>query len=79
MQKKKVAQSAIDLEHNFAQIIFNQEVRGVCFDTEKAIELASALTDEKTKLETQLQKTFKPKVIRTPFTPKANNKSKPVR
>lgn len=76
LQKKKVAQSAIDLEHNFAQIIFNQEVRGVCFDTEKAIELASTLTEEKTKLETQLQKTFKPKVIRTPFTPKANNKAK---
>ena len=76
LQSKNISEEAIKLEHQFAQILFKQEQRGVFFDRDKAIELASHLTAEKYRLEEELKKAFPPETIETEFIPKVNNKTK---
>jgi DNA polymerase I-like protein with 3'-5' exonuclease and polymerase domains len=76
LKSKNISEESIKLEHQFAQIIFQQEQRGVYFDKDKAVELAGSLIQEKTRLEEELRRAFPPQVIRTPFIPKVNNKTK---
>lgn len=76
LKSKDISEEAIKLEHQFAQILFRQEQRGVYFDKQKAIELASHLTAEKYRLEEELRLAFPPQTIETEFIPKVNNKTK---
>ncbi len=73
LRSKNISEEAIKLEHQFAQIIFNQEQRGVYFDKVKAVELAAQLTEEKIKLEHKLKETFPNEIKEETFIPKVNN------
>ena len=76
LKRKDISEEAVKLEHQFAQIIFNQEQRGVYFDKAKAIELASKLTEQKLVLEKQLKELFPDEVKEEIFIPKVNNKTR---
>ena len=76
IEEMKYSQQAMDLEHNVAQLIYNQEVYGFTFNTEKARSLYSALNGRRHMLESELQDLFPPETERIPFIPKVNNKSK---
>ena len=76
IEEKTYSQQAMDLEHNVAQLIYNQEVYGFTFNTEKARSLYSALNGRRHMLESELQDLFPPETERIPFIPKVNNKSK---
>lgn len=76
LKSKNISEEAVKLEHQFAQIIFQQEQRGVYFDKPKAIELAGQLTAEKLELEEKLRQAFPPEIIQTTFIPKVNNKTR---
>ena len=74
LKSKNISEEAVKLEHQFAQIIFRQEQRGVYFDKDKAVDLASKLVQEKLSLEEQLKIAFPPETIEETFIPKVNNK-----
>jgi len=76
IEEMKYSQQAMNLEHNVAQLIYNQEVYGFTFNTEKARSLYSALNGRRHMLESELQDLFPPETERIPFIPKVNNKSK---
>lgn len=76
LKSKNISEESIKLEHRFAQIIFQQEQRGVYFDKDKAVELAGSLIQEKTRLEEELRRAFPPQILRTKFIPKVNNKTR---
>jgi len=76
IEEKTYSQQAMDLEHDVAQLIYNQEVYGFTFDTDKARSLYSALNGRRHMLESELQDLFPPETERIPFIPKVNNKSK---
>lgn len=73
---KDYSDTAIELEHDFAQIIDRQEQKGFLFDQEKAKVLLKTLELRKAELEEQLSEVFPPwEVITDPhFVPKVNNK-----
>jgi DNA polymerase I-like protein with 3'-5' exonuclease and polymerase domains len=72
----KYSQQAMDLEHSVAQLIYKQEVYGFSFNTDEAKKLYSKLNSRRLELENKLQEIFPPKIERTPFVPKVNNKAK---
>ena len=76
LKSKNISEEAVKIEHQFAQIIFNQEQRGVYFDKEKAVELAAHLTAEKLRLEEELRCAFPDEIRETTFIPKVNNKTR---
>lgn len=76
LKKKDISPRAIELENRFSHIISLQEQRGIKFNTDKAIELASTLKAKQYELETELRKVFPDKVIETTFIPKTNNKTR---
>jgi DNA polymerase I-like protein with 3'-5' exonuclease and polymerase domains len=76
LKSKNISEEARKLEHQFAFIIFGQEQRGVYFDKEKAVALASKLTAEKLRIEEELKKVFPNKIVEETFIPKVNNKTK---
>lgn len=76
LKSKNIAEESIKLEHQFAQIIFQQEQRGVYFDKSKAVELAASLIQERTRLEDELRRAFPNEVRLERFTPKVNNKAR---
>ena len=61
------------LEHSVAWIIAQQERNGFLFDIEAGTKLYSSLVKLRDHLELELQDTFPPWEIKTPFTPKVNN------
>jgi len=73
---KNYSQQAIDLEHDFAQVIKRQEVFGFKFDEVKAEKLLHVLLAKKAELSDKLQDIFHPweRVIDPNFIPKVNNK-----
>lgn len=73
IQAKHYAEQAIQLEHDFAEIIFHQECHGFHFDVEAASELYGQLCQRRYELESELAEIFPPWEIRTTFIPKANN------
>lgn len=75
--EKNYSQEAIDLEHQVATIISQQEVNGVLFDVEAAKELYATLLKKREALRVELQNKFRPfyKKKGKEFTPKCNNKS----
>ena len=76
LKTKDLSETALDIEHKFAKIIGQQEQRGVCFDKEKAVELASSLVSEKAELERKLKLAFPNEIREETFIPKVNNKAK---
>jgi len=72
----KYSKQAMDLEHSVAQLIYKQEVYGFSFNTDEAKKLYSKLNSRRLELENKLQEIFPPKIERTPFVPKVNNKAK---
>lgn len=73
LKNKNISEESRELEHHFATVIQTQIQRGVYFDKDKAVTLAGELTAQKLELEKNLCAVFQPKVIKTPFTPKADN------
>ena len=74
IEEMKYSQQAMDLEHDVAQLIYNQEVYGFTFDTDKAKKLYSELNGRRLELEYKLQVMFPPVKEHIPFIPKVNNK-----
>ena len=70
------SQRSIDLEHDLAEICFRIGNNGWTFDLEKAGDLYGVLSQKRLDLETSLATLFEPWEIRTPFTPKVNNKAR---
>ena len=75
LKNKPHSAESMQLEHDVAQLIFKQERYGFTFDKEKAQRLYSQLNARRQKLEDELALMVKPTVVRTPFTPKVNNKT----
>lgn len=73
---EEVDPRCIDLEHEVARIIAGVERAGFAFDTKKAEALRVELQRRHAELEAQLAGAFPPWEVRTPFTPKVNNKSR---
>ncbi len=69
-------EECVRLEHDLAWIIQRQERRGFAFDMKAAQALYSTLAKRKAELEDELKVLFPPKVVRTPFIPKVNNKAR---
>lgn len=72
---KKIPEKTLELEHQFAKIISLQEQRGVCFDKEGAVGLASTLLRDIAEMEDRLQEAFPPEQ-RVRLIPKRDNKAK---
>ena len=66
----------VELEHRIANICSNVERHGVRFDSERAINLTAKLSKRKAELTKELTRIFPVKEIKTPFTPKVNNKKR---
>lgn len=73
LKSKNISEEAIKLEHQFAQIIFRQEQRGVYFDKDRAIQLASELVQERSLLEEKLKTAFPNEYRTETFIPRVNN------
>jgi DNA polymerase I-like protein with 3'-5' exonuclease and polymerase domains len=63
LEVDKIDPEAIDVEHQFAHIIRNQERAGFRFDVQAAEKLHSALIKEKLEIEAQMRQVFPDKVI----------------
>ena len=74
IQSHAYAQDAQDLEQSVARLMARQERTGFDFDVQSAEALLRDLQAEQADLNDRLQAAFPPWEIRTPFTPKANNK-----
>ena len=74
--KQRYAQAALDLEQSVARLMARQERTGFCFDERSAEELLRDLMAEQAEVHTRLQAAFPPWEIKTPFLPKANNKTR---
>ena len=61
IMKAEPSEEMIELENRFAAIMFEQEQRGVGFDTNKAIELMAKLRGRKDEINKELQLLFPPK------------------
>jgi DNA polymerase I-like protein with 3'-5' exonuclease and polymerase domains len=76
IERKGYSCQAMELEHEVATLIFKQERYGFMFNKEEAVKLYSKLNARRLELEDDLQKLFPPKLERTPFIPKVNNKAR---
>ncbi len=73
---KEFSDESIDLEHEVARILLEQESHGFYFDTKSASVLYAELRARHSVLKSDLQRTFPAWEVHTPFTPKRNNKTK---
>ena len=71
---KEYSEQAMELEHDIAQIIYQQEVNGFAFDKKSAGQLYAKLSASKFYLEEKLRAVFPDWEVKTPFTPKVNSK-----
>lgn len=70
------SEECVELEHSVAWIITRQERHGFAFDEAAAAALFGKLMERRAELEKELLAHFPPKVVKTPFTPKVNNKTR---
>ncbi|MEG1913386.1 MAG: ribonuclease H-like domain-containing protein, partial [Cloacibacillus sp.] len=75
-QSKNYSERAIELEHQFQQIIYQQETNGFPFDIKAAEKLYIQLCAERETLRTHLLEIFPPIDKGDWFTPKVNNKTR---
>lgn len=73
---KNYSEQAMELEHEVAKIMYEQETVGFAFDKARAGSLYAELSARKVELENELKKVFPNWEIKTPFIPKVNNKSR---
>ncbi len=73
---KNYANQSLELEHSLQTICVQMMHNGIEFNLDKANKLYAKLCDERNNLERQLQDTFPPWEVETPFTPKVNNKAR---
>lgn len=66
----------VQLEHEFAYILAEQERRGIAFNEAAAVELYTTLVGRRQELNTELQSVFPPEVVEEVFVPKGNNKTR---
>lgn len=76
IQQAGYSRQAMELEHKVVTAIHEQEQHGFSFNVKKAQELSAILNARLFELNEELQSVFPPKLVRTAFTPKANNKTK---
>jgi DNA polymerase-1 len=76
MLSRQYSQAAIDLEHGFAYVMARQERHGFAFDEAKAAQLYGLLIKKRKEIADKLIESFPPKVVRTVFVPKVNNKAR---
>lgn len=76
IQSKNYSEEAIEIEHEFQKIIYQQEVDGVCFDLPKATALYAQLAGRREEINNALQEIFPPIDKGKWFTPKVNNKKR---
>jgi DNA polymerase-1 len=74
LRKQEVPEDVIEIEQQVDVILWRQERRGFLFDRAAADELHRELMKRHAELEDKLRGAFPPWEVRTPFTPKANNK-----
>lgn len=74
LRDQGVPDDALQVEQQMAVILDRQEKRGFLFDKEAGERLYQTLMRRHAELEDQLRGAFPPWEVRTPFTPKANNK-----
>ena len=74
--EKNYSKESLDLEHKVQEACVGMMMNGIEFDTTKARELYSELSDERTKLEKQLSEYFPSWEETEEFIPKVNNKSR---
>ena len=74
--EKKYSEQSLELEHQVAEIISQQEQYGVLFDKDKATKLYSILSSERDKIIKEMAETFPPLKREEEFIPKANNKKR---
>jgi len=74
--EQKYSQTALDLEHDFAQAINKQIRSGVPFDIDKCLDLVDVLRTKKEELEKHLIEIFPPIEHKELFIPKVNNKKR---
>lgn len=75
IKAKAYAEWAIEIEHDFAEVIFLMEQHGVFFDVEKATKLYAVLSQRRLELESELKEIFPPWFVSDgEFTPKRDNK-----
>ncbi len=73
---KNYSQQALDLEHQVAWLMAQQERNGFCFDMKKAAELLARLVQRRGELERELRDYFGSWEVQLPdFIPKVNNKT----
>ena len=73
---QKYPESALVLEHDFAQKINEQIRTGIPFDVDRCLDLVDDLRGKKEKLENELKTLFPPLKRSEIFTPKVNNKKR---
>lgn len=77
IESKKYSPRALSLEHLVADIMFQQEVQGWRFDSEKAVSVYAKLKERQLALTADLQKVFKPWRVKVKtLVPKVNNKAR---
>jgi DNA polymerase-1 len=76
LRKQGVPKETLQIEQRVAEILDRQERRGFLFDMKGAEVLHQTLQRRHAELEDTLRDAFPPWEIRTPFTPKANNKAR---
>lgn len=74
--EKNYSKESLDLEHKVQEACVEMMMNGIEFDTPKARELYSELSDERTKLEKQLSEYFPSWEETEEFIPKVNNKTR---
>jgi len=74
LKDKDFSQKTIDLEHDLAEICFRVGNNGWTFNLQKASSLYGYLSQRRLELSNDLETLFEPWEIRTPFTPKRDDK-----
>lgn len=73
---KKPSLESIEIEHEIARIMWEQEQNGICFDRGRAADLNGRLISARNDLAVDIARAFPPWVAETPFTPKRDNKTR---
>ena len=76
LTSKNYSQEALDLEHDFVQVIRLMENEGYTFNKEAAEKLEQELMIRQAAIQQELKGAFPPWTVRTPFIPKVNNASR---
>lgn len=74
--RQNYSEEAINLEHAFQKVIFQQELNGFPFDQEQAVKYYAELSHEREQIQEHLQTVFQPVDRGEYFVPKRDNKTR---